>query len=45
MRVPTMILLAIDTSGSGCFAAIHDSAGDVTLGMAGEDIGRGHAER
>ncbi|SOC44170.1 tRNA threonylcarbamoyladenosine biosynthesis protein TsaB [Rhizobium subbaraonis] len=45
MRVPTMILLAIDTSGSGCYAAIHDSARDVTLGMAGEDIGRGHAER
>ncbi|MCD2183623.1 tRNA (adenosine(37)-N6)-threonylcarbamoyltransferase complex dimerization subunit type 1 TsaB [Rhizobium sp. GN54] len=40
-----MILLAIDTSGSGCFAAIHDSDSNVTLGFAGEDIGRGHAER
>ncbi len=45
MRVPKMILLAIDTSGSGCYAAIHDTAGEVTLGKAGEDIGRGHAER
>lgn len=40
-----MILLAIDTSGSGCFAAIHDSDRNVTLGIAGEEIGRGHAER
>ena len=40
-----MILLAIDTSSSGCFAAIHDSDSNVTLGFAGEDIGRGHAER
>lgn len=40
-----MILLAIDTSGSGCNAAIYDSDADRTLGTAGEDIGRGHAER
>lgn len=40
-----MILLAIDTSGSGCYAAIQDSATDQTLGAAGADIGRGHAER
>lgn len=40
-----MILLAIDTSGSGCHAAIHDSEKNITLGVAGEDIGRGHAER
>lgn len=40
-----MILLAIDTSGSGCNAAIYDSDADKTLGAAGEDIGRGHAER
>ncbi|HUH50005.1 MAG TPA: tRNA (adenosine(37)-N6)-threonylcarbamoyltransferase complex dimerization subunit type 1 TsaB [Mycoplana sp.] len=40
-----MILLAIDTSGSGCNAAIYDSGADKTLGAAGEDIGRGHAER
>lgn len=40
-----MILLAIDTSGSGCYAAIHDSDTDRPLGTAGEVIGRGHAER
>ena len=40
-----MILLAIDTFGSGCYAAIYDSDADMTLGIAGEDIGRGHAER
>jgi tRNA threonylcarbamoyladenosine biosynthesis protein TsaB len=40
-----MILLAIDTSGSGCYAAIHDSDTDRFLGVAGEEIGRGHAER
>lgn len=40
-----MILLAIDTSGSGCYAAVYDSDADRTLGVAGEEIGRGHAER
>ena len=40
-----MILLAIDTSGSGCNAAVYDSETDKTLGSAGEEIGRGHAER
>ncbi|MBD9374051.1 tRNA (adenosine(37)-N6)-threonylcarbamoyltransferase complex dimerization subunit type 1 TsaB [Rhizobium sp. ARZ01] len=40
-----MILLAIDTSGSGCYVAIYDSDADRTLGIGGEEIGRGHAER
>ena len=40
-----MIVLAIDTAGSGCYAALYDAGRDVVLGSAGEDIGRGHAER
>ncbi|MFD1329973.1 tRNA (adenosine(37)-N6)-threonylcarbamoyltransferase complex dimerization subunit type 1 TsaB [Mycoplana ramosa] len=40
-----MILLALDTSGSGCNVAVYDSDEDRTLGAAGEDISRGHAER
>jgi tRNA threonylcarbamoyladenosine biosynthesis protein TsaB len=40
-----MIVLAIDTSGSGCFAALYDSENDRVLGEAGADIGRGHAEQ
>lgn len=40
-----MIVLAIDTSGSGCSAAIYDSGSDAILGQSGADIGRGHAER
>lgn len=40
-----MILLAIDTSGSGCHAALYDCGSDRVLGEAGADIGRGHAER
>lgn len=40
-----MIVLAIDTSGSGCSAAIYDSGSDAVLGQSGADIGRGHAER
>lgn len=40
-----MIVLAIDTAGTGCSAALYDSNRDVVLGAAGEDIGRGHAER
>lgn len=38
------IVLAIDTSGSGCRAALYDPATDGVLGMAGAEIGRGHAE-
>ncbi|MCR6500760.1 tRNA (adenosine(37)-N6)-threonylcarbamoyltransferase complex dimerization subunit type 1 TsaB [Shinella sp. CPCC 101442] len=40
-----MIVLAIDTAGTGCSAALYDSDRDVVLGAAGADIGRGHAER
>ncbi|MBP1858053.1 tRNA (adenosine(37)-N6)-threonylcarbamoyltransferase complex dimerization subunit type 1 TsaB [Rhizobium herbae] len=40
-----MIVLAIDTAGTGCFAAVYDSADDVVLASAGADIGRGHAEQ
>ncbi|UNK37923.1 tRNA (adenosine(37)-N6)-threonylcarbamoyltransferase complex dimerization subunit type 1 TsaB [Shinella sp. H4-D48] len=40
-----MIVLAIDTAGTGCFAALYDSDKDIVLGAAGADIGRGHAER
>ncbi|MDP9591974.1 UNVERIFIED_ORG: tRNA threonylcarbamoyladenosine biosynthesis protein TsaB [Shinella zoogloeoides] len=40
-----MIVLAIDTAGTGCFAALYDSDRDTVLGAAGADIGRGHAER
>jgi len=40
-----MISLAIDTSAHLCAAAVHDSEGDTILSQAGEDIGRGHAER
>ena len=40
-----MIVLALDTAGTGCFAALYDSAEDRVLGSAGADIGRGHAEQ
>jgi tRNA threonylcarbamoyladenosine biosynthesis protein TsaB len=40
-----MIVLAIDTAGTGCFAAVYDSAADTVLASAGADIGRGHAEQ
>ncbi len=40
-----MIVLAIDTAGTGCFAAVYDSASDTVLALAGADIGRGHAEQ
>ena len=40
-----MIVLAIDTAGTGCYAALHDTDQDTILGAAGADIGRGHAER
>ncbi|WP_411034632.1 tRNA (adenosine(37)-N6)-threonylcarbamoyltransferase complex dimerization subunit type 1 TsaB [Shinella sp. BYT-45] len=40
-----MIVLAIDTAGTGCYAALYDSGQDTVLGAAGADIGRGHAER
>ncbi|MDK1376992.1 MULTISPECIES: tRNA (adenosine(37)-N6)-threonylcarbamoyltransferase complex dimerization subunit type 1 TsaB [unclassified Sinorhizobium] len=40
-----MLVLAIDTSGSGCSAAVYDSASAEVLARAGANIGRGHAER
>jgi tRNA threonylcarbamoyl adenosine modification protein YeaZ len=40
-----MIVLAIDTAGTGCFAAVYDSSTDAVLASAGADIGRGHAEQ
>lgn len=40
-----MIVLAIDTAGTGCYAALYDPDQDTVLGAAGADIGRGHAER
>jgi tRNA threonylcarbamoyladenosine biosynthesis protein TsaB len=40
-----MIVLAIDTAGTGCHAALYDPDEDRILGAAGADIGRGHAER
>lgn len=40
-----MIVLAIDTAGTGCHAALYDPDKDRILGAAGADIGRGHAER
>ncbi|AFL48642.1 tRNA threonylcarbamoyladenosine biosynthesis protein TsaB [Sinorhizobium fredii] len=40
-----MLVLAIDTSGSGCAAAVYDGAAGEVLARAGADIGRGHAER
>lgn len=40
-----MIVLAIDTAGTGCFAAVFDSTVDNVLASAGADIGRGHAEQ
>ncbi|MBP2235839.1 tRNA threonylcarbamoyladenosine biosynthesis protein TsaB [Sinorhizobium kostiense] len=40
-----MLVLAIDTCGSGCAAAVYDGATEALLAGAGETIGRGHAER
>ncbi|TCM56283.1 tRNA threonylcarbamoyladenosine biosynthesis protein TsaB [Rhizobium sp. PP-F2F-G48] len=40
-----MIVLAIDTAGTACNVALYESARDATLGIAGADIGRGHAEQ
>jgi tRNA threonylcarbamoyladenosine biosynthesis protein TsaB len=40
-----MIVLAIDTAGVDCSAALHDSETGRTLAAVGEMIGKGHAER
>jgi len=40
-----MIVLAIDTAGVDCSAAVYDSDSGAVLGQASETIGRGHAEK
>ena len=40
-----MIVLAIDTAGVDCAAAVFDSDTGAILGRVSESIGRGHAER
>ncbi|MFN3317502.1 MAG: tRNA (adenosine(37)-N6)-threonylcarbamoyltransferase complex dimerization subunit type 1 TsaB [Allorhizobium sp.] len=40
-----MIVLAIDTAGVDCAAAVFDSGSGELLGRVSETIGRGHAER
>jgi tRNA threonylcarbamoyladenosine biosynthesis protein TsaB len=40
-----MIVLAIDTAGVDCSAALHDSETGRTLAAVSEMIGKGHAER
>ena len=40
-----MIVLAIDTAGVDCAAAVFDSDSGKLLGRVSETIGRGHAER
>lgn len=40
-----MILLALDTSGVDCTAALYDSAADAMLAACTERLGKGHAER
>lgn len=40
-----MIVLAIDTAGVDCSAALYDSAAGKVLSVVSEAIGKGHAER
>lgn len=40
-----MLVLAIDTSGAACSAALYDSVAGTVLAERSEEIGRGHAER
>ena len=40
-----MILLALDTAGADCTAALYDSGADRLLASKTETIGKGHAER
>ena len=40
-----MIVLAIDTAGVDCSAALYDSAAGKVLSEVTETIGKGHAER
>ncbi|NTF85904.1 tRNA (adenosine(37)-N6)-threonylcarbamoyltransferase complex dimerization subunit type 1 TsaB [Agrobacterium rhizogenes] len=39
-----MIVLALDTAGIDCAAAVYDSGSDSVMGEVTETIGRGHAE-
>lgn len=39
-----MIILALDTAGVACAAALYDSGGKAMLGEASDMIGKGHAE-
>lgn len=39
-----MIILALDTAGVDCAAAVYDSGSDSVMGEVTETIGRGHAE-
>ncbi len=40
-----MIVLALDTAGVWCSAALYDGARDLVLAERSEEIGKGHAER
>lgn len=40
-----MIILAIDTAGIDCSAAVYDSSSKTLLSTVTEEIGKGHAER
>ncbi len=40
-----MIVLALDTAASGCYAAVYDATAGRELARAGAEIGRGHAEQ
>jgi tRNA threonylcarbamoyladenosine biosynthesis protein TsaB len=40
-----MIILAIDTAGIDCSAAVYDSSSKLVLSTVTEELGKGHAER
>ncbi len=43
-EIDAMIILALDTAGVDCAAAVYDSGRDTMLGEASDMIGKGHAE-
>jgi tRNA threonylcarbamoyl adenosine modification protein YeaZ len=43
-EIDEMIVLALDTAGVDCAAAVYDSSSDTMLGEASDMIGKGHAE-
>jgi N6-L-threonylcarbamoyladenine synthase len=43
-EIDAMIILALDTAGVDCAAAVYDSGRDTVLGEASDMIGKGHAE-